>query len=634
MRRYHEIWDRIQQVEFEWRIFVSLSLVIVMALFSSLAFPFVADNLAIAGKWINWKPQIPVRPGYLIISGIMLLATLLRMWAGSILTSGRVMSFKVQNSKLMNHGPYQAVRNPIYLADLIAFTGFALCLKPVGLLLPVLIFIHYNQLVSYEEKSMEKQFGNQFLEYKRGIPRFFPTLLLLNNFLRSRNGFSINYDGFRHNAIYLLFIPGFIVSSFTGSLSHAILIGLPAVFDWAIVHTIIGLSKSPLEPRQRVFGKLKSGQHKSKVFSDILYAQCWEDPEMDRQAFNIKPDDVIFSITSGGCNVLTFLLDNPKKIIALDFNPCQNYLLELKMAAFRVLTYDQTLEFFGVLPSDKRMELYTRLRPVLQEKSLSFWDQQADKIITGIIHTGRYERYMHMLQRGFCFLMGRSLFRDLFEAENRHRRKELFEKRWNNLRWRSFTRFFLSRFWMTLLFDKAFFTQVEKSFSFGSHFRHVAKRAITELPVKESTFLAYIMFGNYCCGNLPPYLRRQNYETIRQRLNRIQIVTASAENYFTSLPDDSISKFNFTNIFEWMPYEAFESLLKETIRIARNGSVITYRNLLVPRSRPESLARWIKPENECAQELHKRDLSFIYRAYHVELIEKQHAIQGANIIRN
>jgi S-adenosylmethionine-diacylglycerol 3-amino-3-carboxypropyl transferase len=75
-----------------------------------------------------------------------------------------------------------------------------------------------------------------------------------------------------------------------------------------------------------------------------------------------------------------------------------------------------------------------------------------------------------------------------------------------------------------------------------------------------------------------------------------------------------------------MPLAAFEKLLRETIRVAKHGSVITYRNLLVPRSRPQSLATWIKPRIKIAEKLHGKDLSFIYRAYRVEQIDKSYAL--------
>jgi S-adenosylmethionine-diacylglycerol 3-amino-3-carboxypropyl transferase len=613
----------VRKVEFEARIFISFSIVILICVLSFVVYRSSPSNIIIAGRWFGIEPDLAYRTGYLMVAVMLMVASLLRMWAGSILTSQRVMAFKVQKSQLTTSGPYSLVRNPIYLADFIAYIAFAMCLKPAGLLLPVLIYIHYTQLVIYEEQSLQQQFGERFLAFKRITPRFIPGFSSIRRFVSQFRSFDINMDGFRHNALYLLFIPGFIVTAYTGSLIYAVIIGLPAVIDWAVIHTFIGLSPSSSEVEQKEIPAGKAELSKAKVFEDILYAQCWEDPEIDRKAFKINSEDVIFSITSGGCNVLAFLADNPRKIISLDLNPFQNYLLDLKIAAFSTLHYDEVLEFFGVIPSERRFKLYTRIRLSLKDESREFWDKNKDKISNGIIHCGRYEKYMHLLRRWFNMLAGKSLIRKLYNAKDLAERKTLYERKWNNLRWRVFTRFFLSRSFMTLLFDSAFFDHLEESFSFGSHFRNVIKRAITELPVRESSFLSYIMFGNFhSLEHLPVYLRRDNFEKIKSRLDRIEIVTGSCKDYFASLPADCISKFNFTNIFEWMPAEAFEELLRDTIRVARDKSVITYRNLLVPRSRPERLGKWIIKNKELSEKLHNEDLSFIYRAYIVEQINK------------
>jgi len=363
-----------------------------------------------------------------------------------------------------------------------------------------------------------------------------------------------------------------------------------------------------------------------KVFDDILYAQCWEDPELDRAAFSIASDDVVFSITSGGCNVLTFLLDNPRKVIALDVNPYQNFLLDLKMAAFKRLSYLELLEFVGVRESDNRMQLYNKLRPALHHDSRSYWDTQSRKIQHGILHCGRYERYMGLLRRWVNRLMGRALVRKFFETEDPAARGELFRTEWRTIWWWLFTRVLLSRFTMTLLFDKAFFRYLDGSFSFGKHFAERVRRALTELPTKENYFLSYILLGRYYSeDHLPPYLREQNYHIIRSRLNRIEPVCDSCEHFFSTLPDSCITKFNFTNIFEWISPEEYERLLRQTHRVARNGAVLTYRNLLVFRERPIALAAHIRSLHMKARSLHERDLSFIYRNYVVEAINKRSA---------
>ena len=364
-------------------------------------------------------------------------------------------------------------------------------------------------------------------------------------------------------------------------------------------------------------------RRKNNVFGDILYSQCWEDPSLDRAAFSITPSDTVFSITSGGCNVLTFLLDNPQKVIALDINPYQNYLLDLKMAAFKQLEYKDLLEFVGVRDSQRRAALYGQVRSALQHASREYWDAQTSKIERGIIHCGRYEGYMRLLRRWVERVMGRSLVEQFFEVESTVQRRTLFRNQWDNIWWRLFTRVFLSRTTMSLLFDKAFFQYLDESFSFGKHFAERIERAMTQLPMKENYFLSYILLGRfYSEDHLPPYLRKENYTTIRGGLDRVEIVCDTCEHYFLTQPASSISKFNFTNIFEWMALEAFGHLLRETYRVACDGAVLTYRNLLVSRERSGNLAHMILPRYGEAARLHERDLSFIYKSYRVEQIFK------------
>jgi S-adenosylmethionine-diacylglycerol 3-amino-3-carboxypropyl transferase len=177
---------------------------------------------------------------------------------------------------------------------------------------------------------------------------------------------------------------------------------------------------------------------------------------------------------------------------------------------------------------------------------------------------------------------------------------------------------------MTVIFDSAFYAQLEESFSFSSHFKCLAERAFVDLPIMPNYFLSYMLLGGYHGDTLLPlYLRRENFEVIRNRLDRIEVVHDDCGRYLSSLPSDSISKFNFSNVFEWVMPKAFENILQETIRVAKNEAILTYRNHLVPRSRPQTLAEWIKPMPHLSETLHRKDLSFIYKAYIVERVVKE-----------
>jgi hypothetical protein len=67
---------------------------------------------------------------------------------------------------------------------------------------------------------------------------------------------------------------------------------------------------------------------------------------------------------------------------------------------------------------------------------------------------------------------------------------------------------------------------------------------------------------------------------------------------------------------------AVEALLRQTVRVARDKAVLTYRNLLVFRERPPSLDGTIRPLRDLAKALQETDLSFIYDNYVVERVEK------------
>ncbi len=640
---------KLQALEFQARIFVSFGIVLVV---SWLSWPGATGEATpvLLGSRLGLDPRLSLRLGYGLVALLLAGATLLRMWAGSVLSSARMMAFRVRDDALMESGPYRLVRHPIYLSDFVAFCAFALCLRPLGAILPLLLYAHYRVLIGYEEGVLRRQYGEAYARYAAATPRFLPRPGGRRRLGLALAEFRLTGDGVRHNALYVLFLPGFLVSAWTLALWPALVVGLPAVLDWAIVHTILGVRRGPAPDRRGApvpkiappvpspvwsavpgdgrpadfRARVAGSGRRSKVLRDILYAQCWEDPEIDRVAFAIGPDDVVFTITSGGCNALAFLADDPRRVIALDLNPHQNRVLELKIAAFRALEYQELLQFLGAAPSARRLELYGAVRRRLGGESRSYWDDRPGKLRRGIIHAGRYESYMRLVRRSFDALLdGRYLAEGLLAARNPTERAAFYHDCWDGRRWRCFTRVLLSRTVQSLLFDRAFYAQLGESFSFGDHFRERVRHAVVDLSLRENPYLCYILFGGFPChASLPTYLRPENFGAIRSRLDRVAILPGACEEFFPTLPAGAVSRFNFTNIFEWMMPASYEALLAETVRIARPGAVLTYRNLLVPRSRPASLAGTLLPQRELARRLHERDRSFIYRSYVVERVAK------------
>ncbi|MFG0296509.1 MAG: DUF3419 family protein, partial [Maioricimonas sp. JB045] len=78
--------------------------------------------------------------------------------------------------------------------------------------------------------------------------------------------------------------------------------------------------------------------------NNLVYNTCWEDPRLDHVALELGPDDNVLVITSAGCNALDYALAGPNRVYAVDMNPRQNALLELKLAGIRNLDYDTFFE--------------------------------------------------------------------------------------------------------------------------------------------------------------------------------------------------------------------------------------------------------------------------------------------------
>lgn len=229
------------QREFEMRIFVSLAIVAAVCCICVLLFRETASLIVTIAGVAGMEADTARRAGFLLLAACMGFISLLRMWAGTELSARRVMAFRVQTDRLETSGPYLFVRNPIYLADFLAICAFTFCLPPAGLAMPVLFYLHYTRLIFFEERSLEAGRQQRYEAYRNAVPRLVPNRGSFAAFPRAVAGFRLSREGIRHNALYALFIPGFLAAAWYDDFLPAVVIGIPGVLDWAIIHTRIGV---------------------------------------------------------------------------------------------------------------------------------------------------------------------------------------------------------------------------------------------------------------------------------------------------------------------------------------------------------------------------------------------------------
>ncbi|MBI4428377.1 MAG: DUF3419 family protein [Ignavibacteriales bacterium] len=346
----------------------------------------------------------------------------------------------------------------------------------------------------------------------------------------------------------------------------------------------------------------------------IRYAQCWEDPRTLMSALAVTADDDVLSIASAGDNSFALLLNNPRALTAIDTNPAQISLTELKMRGIEHLDYEEFVGFVGACPCSQRQKLYRSLRASLSEASRRYWDTETAKINRGIIHSGKFERYFRVFRRFVLPLIHKKeTIKQLLNASSVEAQRSMYEAVWNNRRWRALFRVFFSKLILGAAGRDPSFFRFVKLDTVADELLARTEHGFTEVPLRDNFFVEYIMTGEF--KNLEavhPYLAESNFSFLKQHVQRMKLCVASLEEFLVRMPDGEMSKFNLSDVFEYMSDESAERVFKELVRVSRRDSRLAFWTLFVPRNVPRSLQQCIQPRMELSRDLYFQDRTFFY----------------------
>lgn len=167
---------------------------------------------------------------------------------------------------------------------------------------------------------------------------------------------------------------------------------------------------------------------------EYIYSFTWEDARVDSRLLKITSDDVILALTSAGDNILSYALERPKRIHAVDLNPAQNHLLELKVAAFRGLDYQNFWKLFGEGKHDDFHKLLVEdLSPHLSSHAFDFWlhagPSTFDSRGKGLYFTGGSRHALKLISWLGSLLGIRKDMDKLGEAQTLAEQREIWTKR-------------------------------------------------------------------------------------------------------------------------------------------------------------------------------------------------------------
>jgi S-adenosylmethionine-diacylglycerol 3-amino-3-carboxypropyl transferase len=143
----------------------------------------------------------------------------------------------------------------------------------------------------------------------------------------------------------------------------------------------------------------------------------------------------------------------------------------------------------------------------------------------------------------------------------------------------------------------------------------------------EDNYFAWQAFGRSYPerdGPLPPYLRRDNFDMIRERAGRVEVLNRSFTEYLASRPDRSLDRYVLLDAQDWMTDRKLNDLWREITRTARPGARVIFRTAAEPSPLPgrvedATLAHW-RYETEMSHDFAKRDRSAIYGGFHLYVL--------------
>ncbi|WRT69634.1 uncharacterized protein IL334_006623 [Kwoniella shivajii] len=295
-------------------------------------------------------------------------------------------------------------------------------------------------------------------------------------------------------------------------------------------------------------------------FRTHIYGWTWEDPAIDVKKLEINKDDHILAITSAGDNVLHYALAaSPARIHAVDMNPCQGHILELKLAAIKALDYNDFWLLFGEgrHPNFKKL-LTTKLSPYLSPHAYAYWLSHHTQFSRNFYFRGYSGWALRLAQIAF-FLSGvRGDVKKICKATTISEQDQIWKKKIRPV--------FLGKWMVKLFLGNPLFNwhalgvpmnQMNCFLKDGSVEDYITA---TLDPIPKLTtlkddnyFFLLCLNGRYTRSSCPAFLKPEGFRALKngQATDGIKSHTDTILNVLRGLPNASLTKIIVMDSMDW-----------------------------------------------------------------------------------
>lgn len=371
------------------------------------------------------------------------------------------------------------------------------------------------------------------------------------------------------------------------------------------------------------------------AFSNLVYAQIWEDPAIDLEALALDANSRMVLIASGGCNMMSYLAEGTAHITAVDLNHAHVALNRLKLAAAAHLpSHAEFHRFFagvGEKANTENYKLYLRHR--LDTETRSYWD---GRDMSGRRRITRFDRNIYrygLLGRfitaahGVARLHGVDPSR-VTAAKTIAEQRQIFETELAPLLERRLVRWLIGR--PATLFGLGIPPAQYKALAgdhpggIGAVLRQRLERLACGFELERNYFAWQAFARRYDQapgGTVPPYLELRNFDRVRSNASRVDVRRISFTAHLQEQPSASLDRYVLLDAQDWMPDADLTELWAEITRTAHPGARVIFRTAaaptLLPGRVPAAILRQWDYKADQSKAWTARDRSAIYGGFHL-----------------
>lgn len=377
-------------------------------------------------------------------------------------------------------------------------------------------------------------------------------------------------------------------------------------------------------------------------FDAFVYNQIWEDPLADLQALQLDETSRVLTISSGGCNALNYLLAGPASVTAVDLNRHHVYLLDLKLAALKHLPdHESFFAFFGAGKADGAAVLYRRyIAPNLDARTRRFWE--SNSLFGRLLHGRRISFFenggLYNHSRNAYFLKFFHRYAKLIgldpakilKATSPAEQAEIYQQHigpfFDNFVFKLIGRLPVTMFGLGIPPQQ--YEELTKELGGDSSiidlYRERVRRLACDFPIGENYFAWQAFARRYDTEKqiaVPDYLKRENYDWLRQSADKLSTRISSITDAITRRPKGAFDRFVFLDAQDWMDLGSITDLWTAIAEKGAPDSRVIFRTAgsksPVETSLPVELMARFEYDADLSAELFKKDRSSIYGGFHL-----------------